>query len=130
MITKTPSSRKLITGLEAVFNIFGDDYSFHDTEFECFRWQNGEELVIKFNDRMGDKIYYIVWHITPEPGCQFKFFGGPYDPYVFGIDIEDVPEHADWVRFKCEGDCGLIINATAIHVEVHEIPEEDYKLFN
>ena len=56
MITKTPSSRKLITGLEAVFNIFGDDYSFHDTEFECIRWQNGEELVIKFNDRMGDKI--------------------------------------------------------------------------
>lgn len=128
MIQNSPKIRKLITGLDELFAILPPDYSCHDTEFESIQWQNGEDIVIKFSDKFGDKIYYITWRITP---CNevFDFCGAPHNPYVSLIDVKDVVGRPDVVRFECEGS-GLVVNATAIHVNIQEIPQKDYKLFN
>lgn len=128
MIQNNPKIRKLVTGLDELFAIVPPDYSFHDTEFESIQWQNGEDIVIKFSDKFGDKICYITWRITP---CneEFDFCGAPHNPYVSLIDVKDVVGRPDVVRFECEGS-GLVVNATAIHVTIEEIPQKDYKLFD
>lgn len=128
MITTNPDTLKLITGLDELFAIVPRDYSFHDTEFESIHWQNGDDIVIKFSDKFGDKIYYITWQITP---CyeEFDFCGAPHNPYASLIDVKEVVGRPDVVRFECEGS-GLVVNATAIHVAIEEIPQEDYKLWN
>lgn len=128
MIKNSPKIHKLVTGLDELFAIVPPDYSFHDTEFESIQWQNGEDIVIKFSDKFGDKIFYITWRITP---CyeEFDFCGAPHNPYVSLIDVKDVVGRPDVVRFECEGS-GLVVNATAIHVTIEEIPHKDYKLFN
>lgn len=123
MIKNSPIIRKLVTGLDELFAIVPRDYSFHDTEFESIQWQNGEDIVIKFSDMFGDKVYYITWRITPDYD-YFDFYGAPQNPYVDQITVKKDPEHSDIVRFECEGS-GLVVNATAIHVTIEEIPQDD-----
>lgn len=119
---------KLVEGLDEFFKVVPRDYNFHDMEFESIRWKNGEEIVIKLNIQLLEKIYYITWFIKPD-GDYFEFYGAPHNPYISGLDIKAVPYHPELVRFECD-ESGLMVNARHIWVEIHEIPEEDYKLFS
>lgn len=127
MVQNSPKIRKLVTGLDELFAIVPPDYSFHDTEFESIQWKSGEDIVIKFSDMFGDKVYYITWRITPDYD-YFDFYGAPQNPYIDQITVKEDPERSEIVRFECEGS-GLVVNATAIHVTIEEIPKEDQHLF-
>ena len=125
MIKNSPIIHKLVTGLDELFAIVPRDYSFHDTEFESIYWQNGKDIVIKFSDKINERIYFITWNITPSYE-EFDFCGAPHNPYVDQIDIKEVASRPDIIGFECEGS-GLVVNATAIRVTIEEIQKEDYE---
>ncbi len=125
MIADNPKVLKFIKGLDGLFTIVPRDYDFHDAEFESIYWQNGKDIVIKFSDKINERIYFITWNITPSYE-EFDFCGAPHNPYVDQIDIKEVASRPDIIRFECEGS-GLVVNATAIRVTIEEIQKEDYE---
>lgn len=131
MISKSTEVRKHIDGLDELFAIVPEDHNFHDSEVESFEWRMMDnEVVLKISDtHINDKIYFITWHITPDPGGDIQFYGAPYNTYLLGIDITEVENHPELVRLQCDGNSGLVVNATSIRVTIEEIPKEDYKLW-
>ena len=110
-----------IKGLEELFKIVPEDYSFHDNELERVEWNMMKcELIVTYSmhNYPPTRVWYVTWHIKPAME-DFEVNIAPHNSYTNGIDI--TPSKTDFAKYRIFADgAGPIAECEDIWVEVEE----------
>lgn len=114
-----------ILGLDKLFELLPEDYTFHDAELENLVWNNAKnELAITYSCLLyrDDRKYLVTFHITPEKN-DFVINISPHNPYTYGIDISRSDSSLSKFRFEADG-AGPIVNCKNLWIDIKEAAPE------